>query len=121
MKKGAALVYEDNTSLLIVCLDASTGAEIFAKATEMTDRRIPTDRIAEYDGQFIICGSGPNYNTIEYQVVDMDGNLLKHWSNGYPEYGLFGSRFLLWNGELWTIATLNGETMDVYLTRIDIS
>lgn len=119
-EKGQGMGYEDNTSLLLVCLDVSTGEEIFAKTTEMTDRLIPTDRIAEYGGQYILCGSDANYNTIEFQTIDQDGNLLQHWSDGYPEYGMFGARFILWNGDLWVKAILNGPTMDVFLSRVVI-
>ena len=117
---GRAVGFEDNTSLLLTCLDVTTGETIFEKTLQMADRRIPSDQIIEYDGRYILCGAGENYNTIEYQALDHDGMLLQHWSDGYPEYGLFGARFFLWNGKLWAKAILDGTTMDVYLTRVAI-
>ena len=115
-----AIGYEDSTSLLLTCLDVSTGETIFEKIIPMTDRRIPSDQITEFDDRFILCDNGDNYNTIEYQTIDKDGNLLQHWSDRYPDCGLIGARFFLWNGELWARSILDGASMDVYLTRVVI-
>lgn len=116
---GHAIGYNDPSQLL-VCLDAATGEALWQQTTAMTDEKLPTDNLMEYDGQYILCTSGGNYNTNVFETLDYNGNELQYWTTSVPEYGLIAPQFFLWDGELWASSILNGSTMDVLLERVVI-
>ena len=76
--------------------------------------------MAELDGQYILCGSGDNYNSSIFQSLDQDGNALQYWTVSIPECSMLSPKYIQWNGELWTRTMIDDGDSDVALQRVVI-
>lgn len=110
----------DAFSQLVVCWDAATGNEIWQKATEAVDRKLPYSRLAEIGGQYILCDSDIDYNGCVYETLDQNSEELQYWTASFPGCTHLSPKFFTWDGELWTENSIEDSDKDIVLERVVI-